>query len=53
MNETLPVSSPLGGVLWTWVVPIVLFGIACTATWLLYRHFARRARGDDNSRRPH
>ena len=42
MNNTLPVDSPLSGVLWTWVVPIVLFAIAFVATWLLYRHFANR-----------
>jgi hypothetical protein len=40
MNETLPVESPLSGPLWTWVVPIAIFSIACVATWLLYRHFA-------------
>jgi len=40
MNEALPIGSPLSGVLWTWVVPILLFAIACIATWLLYRHFA-------------
>jgi hypothetical protein len=45
MNETLPVDSPLSGVLWTWVVPVALFAIAFVATWLLYRHFAKR--GDD------
>jgi hypothetical protein len=42
MNEALPASSPLSGVLWTWVVPILLFSIACVATWLLYRHFSNR-----------
>ena len=40
MNEMLPVESPLGGFFWTWVVPVALFAIAFTATWLLYRHFA-------------
>ena len=39
-NATLPVESPLGGIFWTWIVPVVLFGIAFAATWLLYRHFA-------------
>jgi hypothetical protein len=42
MNEALPVSSPLSGVLWTWVVPGLLFTLAFIATWLLYRHFANR-----------
>ena len=42
MNNALPVDSPLSGILWTWVVPILLFAIAFVATWLLYRHFANR-----------
>lgn len=46
MNEALPVTSPLSGVLWTWLVPVLLFGIAFAATWLLYRHFAGRGRSD-------
>jgi len=46
MNEALPVSSPLSGVLWTWVVPVGLFAIAFIATWLLYRHFANRGEDD-------
>jgi len=41
MNEQLPDVSPLSGAFWTWVVPVVLFGIALAATWLLYRHFAK------------
>ena len=44
--EPLPVSSPLGGFFWTWVVPVVLFTIAAGATWLLYRHFAKQPQGD-------
>jgi hypothetical protein len=46
MIEPLPVSSPLSGVLWTWVVPILVFVVTGGATWLLYRHFARRKRDD-------
>ena len=42
MTDLLPASSPLGGVLWTWLVPILLFAITCVATWGLYRHFAGR-----------
>jgi membrane protein implicated in regulation of membrane protease activity len=42
MNEPLPVASPLSGVLWTWVVPMLLFALSSVATWLLYRHFARQ-----------
>jgi hypothetical protein len=45
MTDPLPVVSPLSGPLWTWCVPIVLFAIAFGATWLLYRHFARRDKG--------
>lgn len=40
MNDALPATSPISGVFWTWGVPILLFAIACIATWLLYRHFA-------------
>jgi len=47
MNEALPATSPLGGFLWTWVVPVALFTVSLVATWLLYRHFARR-KPDDN-----
>ena len=47
MTEALPAVSPLSGVLWTWVVPVVLFTIAFVATWLLYRHFADRDDPDD------
>ena len=43
--QPLPVGSPLSGVFWTWVVPVVLFSIALTATWLLYRHFANKQDG--------
>ncbi len=42
MTAPLPVSSPLSGFVWTWIVPVGLFGIAFVATWLLYRHFAGR-----------
>ncbi len=42
MIEALPATSPLSGVFWTWIVPVVLFSITFVATWLLYRHFANR-----------
>lgn len=42
MTAPLPVTSPLSGFVWTWVVPVVLYGVAVLATWLLYRHFAGR-----------
>ncbi len=45
--EALPVDSPLSGVFWTWVVPVVLFSIAFAATWLLYRHFANQPHESD------
>jgi hypothetical protein len=44
--EALPVASPLGGVFWTWVVPVMLFAVSALATWLLYRHFSRREPND-------
>lgn len=44
--EPLPVVSPLGGVLWVWVVPVLLFGVTLLATWLLYRHFAGKKPDD-------
>jgi hypothetical protein len=40
MSDPLPVASTLSGPFWTWVVPIVVFGVTCLATWLLYRHFS-------------
>ncbi len=46
MIEPLPVSSPLSGFVWTWVVPILVFAVTAGATWLLYRHFARRKPDD-------
>jgi len=46
MTQPLPVSTPLSGVFWIWVVPITLFTIALIATWLLYRHFSSQKPGD-------
>ena len=40
--EALPAESPLSGFFWTWIVPVALFSIACAATWMLYRHFAKQ-----------
>ena len=40
--EPLPAEPPFGGVVWSYVVPAILFAIACGATVLLYRHFAGR-----------
>lgn len=38
----LPAQPPIGGTLWSVVVPALLFLLALTATWLLYRRFARK-----------
>ena len=40
--EPLPAEPPFGGVIWSYVVPALLFAIAFGATVLLYRHFAGR-----------
>jgi hypothetical protein len=38
----LPAETPIGGPLWSLVVPALLLAIAAFGTFLLYRHFARR-----------
>ncbi len=38
----IPAEPPIGGVLWSVVVPAALFAVAFAATWMLYRHFAKR-----------
>lgn len=40
--DPLPVGPPIGGVLWSIVVPAILLAVAVAATVLLYRHFAGR-----------
>jgi len=42
--DPLPAEPPFGGVMWSFVVPAVLFAIALGATIFLYRHFAGRDR---------
>ena len=42
--EPLPAEPPFGGVMWSLVVPAILFAVAFGATVLLYRHFAGRNR---------
>lgn len=37
--ERLPADPPIGGPVWTVVVPAILLLGASAATWLLYRHF--------------
>jgi hypothetical protein len=40
--DPLPAEPPIGGPLWSVLVPAVLFAVAFGATFLLYRHFANR-----------
>lgn len=47
MSE-LPVEPTLQGVIWTWIVPALVFAIALGATALLYRHFSRTTDEDDS-----
>lgn len=42
--DRLPADPPFEGVMWSYVVPAILFAIALGATILLYRHFAGRDR---------
>jgi hypothetical protein len=36
----LPAEPPIGGVIWTIVIPAALFIGASVATFLLYKHFS-------------
>jgi hypothetical protein len=47
MNE-LPAEPVLSGVLWTWIVPGLVFAVALAATWFLYRHFSSQTNEDDS-----
>ncbi|UCC84303.1 MAG: hypothetical protein JSW46_05070 [Gemmatimonadota bacterium] len=38
----LPAEAPIGGPLWSYVIPALLLAIATFGTFLLYRHFATR-----------
>jgi hypothetical protein len=38
----LPAESPIGGPLWSYVVPALLLAVASLGTLMLYRHFARQ-----------
>jgi len=42
--EPLPAVPPIGGVIWTVVIPTILFLGAFLGTYLLYRRFAREER---------
>ncbi len=37
----LPAGPPIGGPIWTIVVPAALLIVSIWGTWMLYRHFAR------------
>jgi hypothetical protein len=38
-HTPLPAEVPIGGWVWTWLVPVLLFAVAFGATWMLYRKF--------------
>jgi hypothetical protein len=38
----LPAETPIGGPLWSYVIPALLLAIAGFGTIMLYRHFAKR-----------
>jgi hypothetical protein len=38
----LPAETPIGGPLWSYVIPAALLAIAALGTFMLYRHFAAR-----------
>jgi hypothetical protein len=39
---SLPAQSPIGGPLWSYVIPALLLAVASFGTLMLYRHFARQ-----------
>jgi len=46
-RQPLPVGPPIGGPVWTVVVPAILLVGASVGTWLLYRHFAGSGHSDE------
>ncbi len=36
----IPAEPPIGGALWSFVIPALLLFVAGVATFMLYRHFA-------------
>jgi hypothetical protein len=42
--DRLPADPPFDGLIWSYMVPAILFAVALGATVLLYRHFAGRDR---------
>jgi hypothetical protein len=45
----LPVDPPIGGPVWTVLIPAVLFIGSFLGTYLLYRRFSREGRDEDPS----
>lgn len=39
--QPLPAEPPIGGPVWSIVVPAILLAFATAATWMLYRRFSR------------
>ncbi len=39
-RQPLPAKPPIGGPVWTVVVPAALLIVSIWGTWMLYRHFA-------------
>ena len=42
----IPAQPPIGGTLWSVIVPAALLLFTFVATYLLYRHFAGRGAGE-------
>ncbi len=45
-RTALPTEPVIDGPFWTIVVPAILFLVAASATFLLYRHFLRAGQGE-------
>jgi hypothetical protein len=43
----LDVEPPIGGILWSIVIPALLLAVSTLATYGLYRHFAGKPAGSD------
>jgi hypothetical protein len=48
----IPAQPPIGGVVWSLVVPALLWLVTFAATWLLYRHFSGKHVGDEHGQPP-
>ena len=40
--DPIPAAPPIGGPLWSIVIPALLVAFSCVAAWRLYRRFAGR-----------